>query len=379
MTASPVDQPPVIRQEKLPAVETIDEVAPGVLRLQLPIALPGLAHVNCYAIEDREGFTLVDPGLPGKPSWLALSDRLKRAGIALTHVHSVVVTHSHPDHFGNAGRVAEEAGAQVITHCAFQLMYEPFHVCHLPDCDDILHSHADVGQEALPAADELQRFGMKNPWSGFVWDPSDNEPTLRQHGTAFLAENGWPYLQPGRRMRHGDPIKVGNRDWFAVHTPGHTLDHLCLYDPETGTLLSGDHILPTITPHISGIATGRDALGSFFDSLDRCAALPGISTALPAHGGVISNVGERVHEIKEHHAERLRVLARVSQAVGETDVTEYSHYLFRQERWGSMAESETYAHLQHLVASGHAVRRNDDNGVARYTVSDLGTDEIKAN
>ena len=71
---SPAVDAPVrpLRQEQEQASEEITEVAPGILRLQLPIALPGLGHVNTYAIEDGDGFALVDPGLPGEPSWKAL-------------------------------------------------------------------------------------------------------------------------------------------------------------------------------------------------------------------------------------------------------------------------------------------------------------------
>ncbi len=368
MTASPIDDPRPIREEKQPASEIVTEVAPGVLRMQLSIELPGLAHINCYAIEDANGFALIDPGLPGKPSWKSLLDRMQSAGIPMARVHTILITHSHPDHFGNAGKVREESGAQIITHSAFQLMYKPFHVCHLPNCDDIDHVHADDGQEPLPEAHELQNFGMKTPWGTERWDPRTDNPGLHKHGTAFLADNGWSYPAPSRRVRHNEVIRLGDRDWFAIHTPGHTLDHLCLYEPETGTLVSGDHILPTITPHISGIATGRDPLGSFFASLDRCAALPDVKRVLPAHGHPFDDVVQRVEDIKEHHAERLRVLARVSQAGGEADVTEYSHYLFRQQVWGSMAESETYAHLEHLYVMGHAKKRMSDDGRALYIV-----------
>src|SRR6186997_1159961 len=98
-----------MRQEQEPASEEITEVAPGVLRMQLPINFTGLGHVNCYALEDKDGFTIVDPGLPGPASWKSLLDRLGRAGTSLKHVHSVVVTHSHPDHFGGAGKVRVEA------------------------------------------------------------------------------------------------------------------------------------------------------------------------------------------------------------------------------------------------------------------------------
>ena len=45
--------------------------------------------------------------------------RLKTAGYGLKNIHTVLVTHSHPDHFGGAGRIAREAGAELITHHAF--------------------------------------------------------------------------------------------------------------------------------------------------------------------------------------------------------------------------------------------------------------------
>src|SRR3954462_6157142 len=108
-----------LRQEQGPAGTDIEEAAPGVLRLQLPISMPGLGHVNTYAIPDRRGVTIVDPGLPGEESWTDLLDRFKRADIKMGDVHTVVVTHAHPDHFGNAGRLAAEAEADLVTHSAF--------------------------------------------------------------------------------------------------------------------------------------------------------------------------------------------------------------------------------------------------------------------
>ena len=89
----------------------IVEVVPGILRLQLPIDFTGLGHVNTYALEDERGFTLVDPGLPGEESWSSrFRGRMDAAGIPLGWVHTIVVTHSHPDHFGGAGLLAQESG-----------------------------------------------------------------------------------------------------------------------------------------------------------------------------------------------------------------------------------------------------------------------------
>ena len=107
------------KQEQEPASSEVTEVAPGVLRLQLPISMPGLGHVNCYALVDSNGVALVDPGLPGDESWSALGDRLKQAGIPLGRVHTTIVTHSHPDHYGGSHQLREETGAELLAHAAF--------------------------------------------------------------------------------------------------------------------------------------------------------------------------------------------------------------------------------------------------------------------
>ena len=36
---------------------------------------------------------------------------------------------------------------------------------------------------------------------------------------------------PSRRVRHAERVQLAGREWVSVHTPGHTIDHLCLYDP----------------------------------------------------------------------------------------------------------------------------------------------------
>ncbi len=51
-----------MREEQEEASVEVTEVADRVLRLQLPINMPGLRHVNCYALVDDDGVALVDPG-----------------------------------------------------------------------------------------------------------------------------------------------------------------------------------------------------------------------------------------------------------------------------------------------------------------------------
>jgi glyoxylase-like metal-dependent hydrolase (beta-lactamase superfamily II) len=164
---------------------------------------------------------------------------------------------------------------------------------------------------------------------------------------------------PSSRLNDAQVVKIGGREWVSVHTPGHTPDHLCLYDPAGGTLLSGDHVLPTITPHISGIDAGPDPLAAFFASLDKVAELRDVGLVLPAHGHPFADLSGRAKDIRRHHEERLARLREAAAQLGEASVEQLAQRLFRPRSWGSMAESETYAHLEHLRLSGEADRRRE--------------------
>ena len=326
------------RQEQEQASPEITEVAPGVLRMQLPIDMPGLGHVNCYALEDERGFAIVDPGLPGEESWKVLVERLERSGAGLKRVHTVVVTHSHPDHFGGAGRVRAETGAELITHELFRTWWDPT-------------------EDETPLEDAPNPW-RETPWGGGEYMP---DPDRRARFEEMRKNNLFPAPRPTRRVEDAEIVKLAGREWVSMHTPGHTADHLCLFDPAEGVLLSGDHVLPTITPHISGIGTSSDALADFFNSLDRVAALDGVSIVLPAHGHPFTDVASRAKAIHRHHEERLDKLRAASREIGGfATVQELSQHLFAPRSWGPMADSETYAHLEHLRLLGDAECRAED-------------------
>ncbi len=348
------------RQEQEQASDDVIEVAPGILRLQLPISMPGLGHVNTYALEDGDGFTLIDPGLPGEQSWNALLAKMKTGGIPMNRVHHVIVTHSHPDHFGGAGMLAEQSGAELVASDFFRLGFDRNNDGGEPDLET--NSIDDIEDDEKL----LNRFTMPSPWGGDAGrlKGEEAEVVLARRREMF----GWFRIpQPTIRVADSDRLKLGGREWVGVFTPGHTNDHLCLFDPDGGVLLSGDHVLPTITPHISGLIEG-DPLRAYLDSLDRVAAFEGVTQVLPAHGHPFTDLPGRVEAIKEHHAERLEMLRAASHDQGWTTVTNLMQALFKQRSWGHMAESETFAHVEHLRLLGEAERR-EEAGYLMYLVN----------
>jgi glyoxylase-like metal-dependent hydrolase (beta-lactamase superfamily II) len=359
-----MSEPAYRKQEQEPASEEVTEVAPGVLRLMLPIDMPGLGHVNCYALEDERGFALIDPGLPGDVSWRALMDRLTTAGIPLGRVHTTIVTHSHVDHFGGSDQLREETGAEILTHEAFEssLAFDDAN-------DDVDMDLLDLDEAALLELWKRKWDEMgSNDW-GTRRQPPPDDAIRRWITMGEAGRRRFRTPEPTLRVADGDPVKLAGREWFALHTPGHTTDHLCLWDPTEGVLLSGDHVLPSITPHIAGTTALDDPLASFFESLHRVSRLEGVALALPAHGHPFVDLPGRTDSIIVHHEQRLDVLRGAALDLVDAPVEGYMKVLFRERSWGDLAASETFAHLRHLEVAGEATRRRDEDGLLRYSIS----------
>jgi len=387
------------RQEQEDARTEISEVAPDVLRMELPIHMPGLGHVNMYALIDSDGAAVVDPGLPGPATWKAIQARLKQADLRVKNVHTVLITHSHPDHFGGAARFAEEAGARIVAHEAFRFGMEPpppevsvddlsaqrdaAQEREVPESGDdgekeggVPHAHAHghahghthgrgypqvqrQSQSPTPSA----HWNRRTPWGGQSPRPPFRQ-RMRWRLMRLLRGGGMGFMVPEitHRVKHGEMIRLAGREWFVVHTPGHTEDHFCLHDPEAEVFLAGDHVLPTITPHISGLSASADPLNVFFESLDEVARITQVGQVLHANGHPFDDLSHRCRAIKQHHDERLEKVKSIGRELGPSTVEDYSKKLFAPRSWGSMAESETYAHLEHLRIAGDAERHTDAKG-----------------
>ncbi|SVD53286.1 uncharacterized protein METZ01_LOCUS406140, partial [marine metagenome] len=148
-----------MKQEQETASEEVTEVAPGVLRAQLPINLPGLGHVNCYILEDDRGIAVIDPGLPGNDSWRALTERLRSIGYKPEDIHTAIVTHSHFDHFGGAEKIREVSNADILTHEYFRNAFNKQELLESEDSND-LDPNSEEAQERV-----IERiFSERLPW-----------------------------------------------------------------------------------------------------------------------------------------------------------------------------------------------------------------------
>src|SRR5262249_57762277 len=76
----------------------------------------------------------------------------------------------------------------------------------------------------------------------------DAAPGLAVTGDALAAVRAM--AMPDMLLEHGDLVPLPGRRVRAVWTPGHTPGHLCLHEESDGLLLTGDHVLPRISPDI---------------------------------------------------------------------------------------------------------------------------------
>jgi len=180
-------------------------------------------------------------------------------------------------------------------------------------------------------------------------------------------------VRPARELEDGEILELGGRRLQVVWTPGHSPGHICLFDPDERAILTGDHILPGITPHV-GYWGGCDSdpLGMFLTSLRKVEALRAL-TALPAHREPIADVSGRIAEILAHHAEREAEINTLLGSEWRTGAEIAAGLSWRRgkARFQSLpsmqrvlALVETLAHLEHLCAIDHIERSED--GVLRY-------------
>ena len=99
--------------ETPPAEGEAIEVASGILWMRLPLPM-ALDHVNVYALDEGESWTIVDTGFSSRRS-RAIWDKLLAGPLGGKPVSRVIVTHHHPDHVGLAGWFQSEHGSTLWT------------------------------------------------------------------------------------------------------------------------------------------------------------------------------------------------------------------------------------------------------------------------
>jgi glyoxylase-like metal-dependent hydrolase (beta-lactamase superfamily II) len=153
-------------------------------------------------------------------------------------------------------------------------------------------------------------------------------------------------------LRDGDAVETDEGELVAVHTPGHTADHLCFYWPQRRALFAGDMLLGR--GDTTWVAEYPGCVADYFDSIDRLRDFD-ISVAYPAHGPPIEDVTEALDRFARHR--RIRVRQVEHALIGHEDAT--ADQLFDIVYGGSLPLGIDQAARRSLAALLEYVRGRD--------------------
>lgn len=267
----------------------LETVAPGIRRIVANNPGPFTFHgTGTYVVGEGE-VAVIDPGPDLDDHVEALLDGLK--GERITHI---LVTHTHRDHSPAAPAVKEATGAPTYG------------------------------------------FG---PHAG------------GRRGEASVEEGGdWDFT-PDIAVQDGDEIVGRGWRFEAVHTPGHTSNHLCFALPDSGILFSGDHVMGWST---SVIAPPDGDMAAYMASLDKLLHRSD-SVYWPTHGPAITEPQGHVRAFIAHRREReAGIIACLDDGVTRVDAMIERLYVGLNPNLRRAAGRSVLAHLLDLVGRGIA-------------------------
>ncbi len=322
-----------------PATGAACQVAPGVLWARMPLrGVPD--HVNIFALEDEDSWTLVDTG-EFHPAAARALQQLLAGALGEKPVRQVLLTHFHPDHIGQAGTLAAAGARLWATAPTVQT--------------------ARLGEAWCSPApnDQLLEFVTRGGLSGLALE------SFRRHCPSDYNCRVEAIPSEISLLDEGDTLRIGDRRWTAYLGEGHAPGH-ATYWSDDGLAIMGDHALPGMAADLSVRANDVDAdpVQQWFDSCRRFAALAHDSVVcLPGHNLPFTGMSLRCEQLITVHE---RVLARLVEDLrrpkSALDCVEVIHgrKLAPAEKLERLGEA--FGYLNHLHRRGFVDRKLDQRG-----------------
>jgi len=213
-----------------------EELFPNLFRIEIPLPDSPLKYLNSYLIKGFDRNLVVDTGLNRDECLTAMHAGLAALDVDLDRT-DFFITHLHADHFGLVGRLVGKTGKIYFNR---------------PDTELI---------------ESWEGFGPMIAYAGANGFPENElRAALNNHPGHKYGSDWIPELNI---INEGDKFNIGGFHFACVQTPGHTMGHMCLYEPDRKILIAGDHILIDITPNIQCWSDDENPLKEYLASLDK--------------------------------------------------------------------------------------------------------------
>lgn len=327
-----------------PAAGAAVQVAPGVLWLRLPLPM-ALDHVNVYALDEGDSWTLIDAGIDTRRSRTAWAGLL--AGpLAGKPVGRVVLTHHHPDHVGLAGWFVAQ-GAELLAPRTAWLLARMLVL--------------DRQQTASP---EQIGFWRAAGMPAAMLEARSIEPPFN------FADCVAPLPLGFRRLQQGMEIAMGGRHWAVHMGNGHAPEHATFWSRDDDLVIGGDQLLPGISANLGTYATEPEAdpVGEWLEACQRFIPLARTDhLVLPGHKLPYRGLPVRLDQMVDNHQAALaRLLAHLQAPSVAVDCF---LPLFKRAVGGGeygLALVEAVAHLNHLHQAGLVGRARRADGAWQW-------------
>ncbi|WP_010140140.1 MBL fold metallo-hydrolase [Oceanicola sp. S124] len=326
--------------EDAPAPGEAVEIAEGVLWIRMPLPM-ALNHVNLYALEDGEGWTLVDTGVHSAQA-VALWEALLAGPLAGKPVTRVLSTHHHPDHIGMTGWFMLRGAEHLTSRTSFLM-----------------------GRMLLLDVEEAP-----SPEARAFWNRAGMDPRLvakRSEARPFnFADIVHPLPTGYTRLQEGGVLRAGGRDWDIRMGQGHAPEHVTLWSRDDNLVIGGDQLLSSISPNIGVHPTEPEAdpLGEFLEvSRGLLEHARDDQLVLCGHKLPYTGLPVRLRQMIDNHVSGLERL-KVFLAMPRTAVDCFPQLFMRKIDEGNygLAMAEAVAHLNYLYQRGEITRRARKDG-----------------
>ncbi len=284
--------------------DELTEVCPGIFRITERGVLGMLKPpVNIYVITGSNGL-VYDSGYGNRSSINNFArqyneiNRICRERGYENHIDRIMLSHAHADHFSGLKKLRDRFGFRIILTDEIKRIISSRKVytdSYSPPEQIVKKTLTDK----LFYSIKLLMHKFEYRIYGLYW------------GISFVSD-------PDIVIPPDTEIEINGEQWLIFISPGHSHEHITLYNKEKGILFSGDNVMRSINVWLG---PPKSDLDEYETSLNAMSELPGLKIILPAHGSPVTDPYDRIGKIIEWRRKRTIDILNIIESSSSKGIT----------------------------------------------------------